>query len=142
VIATSDAAGVVSQMGPIVITGQVLGDPGNPDSHYGFVAQHVFSLTVGGTTVRLKAGPDNDHIVVPEAPGDMSVNDPGQGRAGLLPWQQRISRTTDAGWFALVAGLVALHCQEALDLVVLDALATLLPGYAETSAQKPTSSWR
>src|SRR5436305_1278287 len=44
------------------------------------------------------------------------------------------ARPTEAQWFALVAGLEALHRQEALDLVVLDALAALLPGYAETSA--------
>jgi hypothetical protein len=48
----------------------------------------------------------------------------------------RGARPTDAQWFALVAGLEALHRQEKLDLVVLDALATLLPGYAETCAPK------
>jgi len=48
----------------------------------------------------------------------------------------RGARPTDAQWLALVAGLEALHRQEALDLVVLDALATLLPGYAETCAPK------
>jgi hypothetical protein len=46
------------------------------------------------------------------------------------------ARPTDAEWFALVAGLEALHRQEALDLVVLDALAALLPGHAETYAAK------
>src|SRR4051794_40107607 len=46
------------------------------------------------------------------------------------------ARPTEAQWFALVAGLEALHRQEALDLVVLDALAALLPGYAETCAPK------
>jgi hypothetical protein len=46
------------------------------------------------------------------------------------------ARPTDAQWFALVAGLEALHRQETVDLVVIDALATLLPGYAETSAPK------
>jgi AAA domain len=46
------------------------------------------------------------------------------------------ARPTDAQWSALVAGLETLHRQEALDLVVLDALATLLPGYAETCAPK------
>src|SRR5439155_8985139 len=46
------------------------------------------------------------------------------------------ARPTDAQWFALVAGLEALHRQEALDLVVIDALAALLPGYAETCAPK------
>ena len=46
------------------------------------------------------------------------------------------ARPSDAQWFALVAGLEALHRREALDLVALDALATLLPGYAETCAPK------
>jgi hypothetical protein len=46
------------------------------------------------------------------------------------------ARPTAAQWLALVAGLETLHRQEALDLVVIDALATLLPGYAETCAPK------
>jgi hypothetical protein len=46
------------------------------------------------------------------------------------------ARPTEAQWLALVAGLEALHRQEALDLVVIDPLATLLPGYAETCAPK------
>src|SRR5262249_24185975 len=46
------------------------------------------------------------------------------------------ARPTEAQWLALVAGLEALHRQEAVDLAVLDALATLLPGYAETCAPK------
>jgi hypothetical protein len=46
------------------------------------------------------------------------------------------ARPTEAQWFALIAGLEALHRQEALDLVVLDTLATLLPGSAETCAAK------
>jgi len=48
----------------------------------------------------------------------------------------RGARPTDGQWLALIAGLEALHRQEALDLVVLDTLATLLPGYAETCAPK------
>jgi hypothetical protein len=46
------------------------------------------------------------------------------------------ARPTDAQWFALIASLEALHRQEALDLVVIDALAALLPGHAETCAPK------
>jgi hypothetical protein len=46
------------------------------------------------------------------------------------------ARPGDAQWLALVAGLEALHRQEALDLVVLDALAALLPGAAETCAAR------
>jgi AAA domain len=48
----------------------------------------------------------------------------------------RGARPSDAQWLALVAGLESLHRQETLDLVVLDALAALLPGYAETCAPK------
>ena len=46
------------------------------------------------------------------------------------------ARPTDKQWFALIASLEALQRREGLDLVVLDALATLLPGYAETCAPK------
>src|SRR5262249_10998497 len=46
------------------------------------------------------------------------------------------ARPTDAQWLALGARLGALHRQEAVDLVVIDALATLLPGYAEMFAPK------
>jgi AAA domain len=46
------------------------------------------------------------------------------------------ARPTDAQWFALIAGLEALHRREGLDLVVIDALAALLPGYAETCGPK------
>jgi hypothetical protein len=63
-------------------------------------------------------------------------------RLGLGPHVQflcrpfRGARPTDAQWFALVGGLEALHRREALDLVVLDALAALLPGCAETCAPR------
>ena len=43
---------------------------------------------------------------------------------------------SDAQWLSLVANLEKLHRSEGLDLVVIDALATLLPGYAETCAPK------
>src|SRR5260370_34787627 len=46
------------------------------------------------------------------------------------------ARPTDEQWFALIASLEALHRRESLDLVVIDPLATLLPGYAETCAPK------
>ncbi len=48
----------------------------------------------------------------------------------------RGARPTEAQWLALIAGLEALHRREGLDLVVLDALAALLPGYAEGSGPK------
>jgi len=46
------------------------------------------------------------------------------------------ARPSDDQWRALVAGLESLHRQERLDLVVIDTLATLLPGYAESYAPK------
>jgi hypothetical protein len=46
------------------------------------------------------------------------------------------ARPSDDQWSALVEGLGSLHRQEALDLVVLDPLATLLPGPAEASAAR------
>ena len=48
----------------------------------------------------------------------------------------RGARPTDAEWLALIAGVEALHREEPFDLVVIDALAALLPGYAETCAPK------
>ena len=76
VIAQSDAAGAGSQIGPIVIAGQVLGDPNsNPDTRFGFVAGDVVSLKVAGTAVGLKSGPDNDHLIVLDAAGTMTVNE-------------------------------------------------------------------
>jgi hypothetical protein len=48
----------------------------------------------------------------------------------------RGARPTDAQWFSLLAQVETLHRQEALDLVVIDPLATLLPGYAETCAPR------
>jgi hypothetical protein len=46
------------------------------------------------------------------------------------------ARPTEDQWFSLVANLEKLHLREGLDLVVIDTLATLLPGYAETCAPK------
>jgi AAA domain len=46
------------------------------------------------------------------------------------------ARPTDAQWLALIANLEAMHRRDGLDLVVIDPLATLLPGYAETCAPK------
>lgn len=46
------------------------------------------------------------------------------------------ARPSDVQWFAMIAGLEAIHRQEKLDLVVIDALAALLPGYAESCGPK------
>jgi hypothetical protein len=46
------------------------------------------------------------------------------------------ARPTETQWFALIASLEALQRREGLDLVVIDPLQTLLPGYVETCAPK------
>jgi hypothetical protein len=93
----------------------------------------------GGLLAGRAVAPGRALVVSEEAASDWDAR---CGRLGLGPNVQflcrpfRGARPTDAGWFALVAGLETLHHQEALDLVVLDALATLLPGQAETCAPK------
>ena len=46
------------------------------------------------------------------------------------------ARPTEAQWFSLIANIEKLHRREGLELVVIDPLATLLPGYAETCGPK------
>jgi hypothetical protein len=46
------------------------------------------------------------------------------------------ARPTEEQWFGLIATLENLHRRQSLDLIVIDPLATLLPGYAETTAPK------
>jgi hypothetical protein len=93
----------------------------------------------GGQLAGLVVAPGRAIVVSEEAACDWDV------RCRQLALGQNVqfvcrpfqgARPTDAQWFALVAGLEALHRREALDLVVIDPLATLLPGYAETCAPK------
>ncbi len=46
------------------------------------------------------------------------------------------ARPTEPDWFALIAELEALQAREPFDLLVIDALATCLPGHAEMCAPK------
>lgn len=46
------------------------------------------------------------------------------------------ARPTEAQWHALIAGLETLRRREGVDLIAIDSLATLLPGYAEMCAPK------
>ena len=62
-LATSDALSLVSQIGPIVITGTVSGNASNTSAYYGFVARQVTSLKIGVTVITLKTGQDNDKVV-------------------------------------------------------------------------------
>jgi len=73
-IGTSDVPGVHSQIGPIVIRGQVVGDVSS-DKHYGFVAEEVVSLTVGHTPISLKPGINNDYLVPVDKAGKVTVNE-------------------------------------------------------------------
>jgi AAA domain len=93
----------------------------------------------GGQLTGLAVAPGRAIVVSEEAASDWDA------RCRQLALGQNVqflcrpfqgARPTDPQWFALVAGLEALHRQEGLDLVVIDALATLLPGYAETCAPK------
>jgi hypothetical protein len=93
----------------------------------------------GGQLAGLAVAPARALVVSEEAPADWDTR---CRQLAIGPNVQFLcrpfqgARPTEAQWLALIAGLEALHRQEALALVVLDALATLLPGYAETCAPK------
>jgi hypothetical protein len=101
------------------------------------VAHLLARSAQGGLLAGRAVVPGRVLVVSEEAPSDWD------GRCRRLGLGQNVQflcrpfqggRPTDAQWFAMVAGLEALHRQAPLDLVVLDALAALLPGYAETCA--------
>jgi hypothetical protein len=56
VLTSTDAASVLSQIGPIIITGTVSGNSTNLKAHYGFVAQEVTSLKVGVKVITVTPG--------------------------------------------------------------------------------------
>jgi hypothetical protein len=93
----------------------------------------------GGELAGLAVAPARAIVVSEEAGADWDARCRQLGigpnvRFVCRPFQG--ARPTDRQWFALIAALEALHRQAPVDLVVLDALATLLPGYAETCAPK------
>jgi hypothetical protein len=53
VLGTTDAPSQISQIGPIIISGTV---SGISTSHFGFVAQSIASLTIGGKVISFHAG--------------------------------------------------------------------------------------
>ena len=73
-VGVTDAPGTISKIGRIVIDGQALGTVGGSDQ-YGFVAEQVGSLSVGGTLIGLTPGPNNDHGVPVGATGDLHVDE-------------------------------------------------------------------
>ena len=70
----TDTAGTLSQIGSIIIDGQALGTVGGTDQ-YGFVAERIGALSVGGTAIGLTPGPHNDHAVPVGATGDLHVDE-------------------------------------------------------------------
>ena len=111
-----------------------------PKSGKTTLASHLLArLAQGGELAGLPVAPGRAIVISEEAACDWDAR---CRQFALGPNVQFLcrpfkgARPTDAEWFALIAGLEALHRQEPFDLVVLDALATLLPGYAETCAPK------
>jgi hypothetical protein len=65
-ITTNDNAAITSSIGSITIAGEVLGtlpSVNNADS-YGFAAEVVKSLSIGGTKIKLQSGLDNDYFAI------------------------------------------------------------------------------
>jgi hypothetical protein len=93
----------------------------------------------GGQLANLAVAPARVLVVSEEAPSDWDTR---CRKLGLGPHLQFVcrpfqgARPTEPQWFGLIDALDALHRRETLDLVMIDPLATLLPGYAETCAPK------
>jgi hypothetical protein len=62
----------IAQIASITIGGQAIGTVGGTD-HFGFVAERVGSLSVGGTVIPLHAGPSNDGLTTVGPTGDLTV---------------------------------------------------------------------
>jgi hypothetical protein len=97
----------------------------------------------GGELAGLAVTPGRAFVVSEEAVADWDARcrrlAMGQNVQFLCrPFRGR--RPTDDQWLSLVASVEALHRREGLDLVVIDPLATLLPGYAEACAPKMLDS--
>lgn len=95
------------------------------------------ALAEGGKLAGLAVAPSRVLVVSEEAESDWDARCQrlaiGQN-VQFLCRPFRAARPTAEQWFALIARLEALHRQEPFDLVVIDPLATLLPGYAESLA--------
>ena len=55
---------LIAQIARIMIGGQVAGGPNPATDHYGFVAEQINKLSLGGKEYALKAGPRNDSITI------------------------------------------------------------------------------
>jgi hypothetical protein len=66
VLIADTSATITAKVASIVIGGQALGtlESANPADHFGFVAELIGLLNVGGTSIPLKVGPHNDNVKV------------------------------------------------------------------------------
>jgi hypothetical protein len=67
---------ILATIGSVTIKGQVFGTPDSTSAtdHFGFVAQQIGAIKVGGTTLGLAAGASNDNHVVGETT-DLNVHE-------------------------------------------------------------------
>jgi hypothetical protein len=70
------SAGIIAKIASITIGGQVVGTPNSTSNsdHFGFVAEQINAVKIGGNTIALKAGPTNDNFDVGET-NDMTVHE-------------------------------------------------------------------
>ena len=70
----SGSAGIIAKIASITIAGQVFGTPNSTSStdHFGFVAEQIGAVKIGGNAIALTAGPDN--LAVGET-SDMTVHE-------------------------------------------------------------------
>ena len=68
---TTDDPNITRSIGAIKISGQVLGTLGGTDS-FGFAAEQIKSLSIGGASIALASGPHNDDLPI-SLTGDFNV---------------------------------------------------------------------
>ena len=68
------SAGIIATIASITIAGQVFGTPNSTSTtdHFGFVAEQIGAVKIGGNAIALTAGPDN--LAVGET-SDMTVHE-------------------------------------------------------------------
>jgi hypothetical protein len=69
----SNDSAIISRIASIAIKGQVIGS--TAVDHFGFVAQHIGSVKIGGFPVKLTAGPINDVIELMVVTGDVTIRE-------------------------------------------------------------------
>jgi hypothetical protein len=74
-IGTTDAAGVHSRIGLVVIGSQAIGDSNRSVAHFGFAAEEVRARKVGGTPIALAAGINSDRLVSVDEVSHVTVNE-------------------------------------------------------------------